>query len=630
MPPSVPRSDAVSPESAGSCPMDILRVIACGSVDDGKSTLIGRLLCDVGAIPTDELTAAQRDSVRWGTQGGALDYALLLDGLTDEREQGITIDVAYRYFGTPRRRYIIADAPGHEQYTRNMVTGASTADAAILVIDAQRGVRSQTRRHLHLLWLLGVRHIAIAVTKMDMEGWLQSRYDELAAEVCTFAVKAGVPTPVAIPIAATVGANVAKSGKEMPWYNGPTLLGYLEQIEPVDKRRPDGALRLPVQRVARRSAEFRGYEGTIACGRVKLGDAILVQPQGLSTTVRQILRRGIQAEMAESGDPVTIELADEIDIARGDMLCSVDHPVTVAARIEAQVVWLANAPMRPGSTYEIKAAGRRAIATVDAVRHAIDIETSVATAAHELTLNEIGLAEIQLSRPLVFEPYASNRELGSFILVDRQTKDTVAGGMIVAPIKRPDNVLWQSTSIHAAQRALLKGQTPRVVWLTGLSGAGKSTIANALESALHARGRHTYLLDGDNLRHGINQDLGFAAADRVENIRRAAEIARLMVDAGLIVIVALISPYAADRAMARSRFGTGQFVEVHVDVPLNVAESRDPKGLYRKARAGEIREFTGISSPYEPPPAPQARIDTTVESVPMAVTRLLHLLGEDP
>ena len=625
---SAPPDAAGSSEREGAHVADVLRVIACGSVDDGKSTLIGRLLCDVGAIPIDEINAAQRDSVRWGTQGGALDHALLLDGLTDEREQGITIDVAYRYFGTTRRRFIVADAPGHEQYTRNMVTGASTADVAIVAIDGQRGVRRQTRRHLHLLWLLGIRHIVVAVTKMDLERWSKKRFDALAETIRSCATRAGAPVPVVIPVAATVVANVTTRAVEMPWYHGPTVLDYLEQIQPIDPQRLDRGLRMPVQRVSRSSAGFRGYEGTIVSGQARIGDALVVQPQGHLTAIRGMFCRGVAVEGAAAGDPVTIALAGEIDVSRGDMLCGISHPVIVATRIEAHLVWLADSPLRAGNVYEIKAGARRTVATVEGVSFGIDIETSATAPVDRLEVNGIGMIELQLGRTLAFEPYAGNRDLGSFILVDRVSRNTVAAGMFVGAIKRPENVRWQATSIQAVQRAALKGQTPRVVWLTGLSGGGKSTIANALECALHARGRHTYLLDGDNLRHGINEDLGFAAADRVENIRSAAEVARLMTDAGLIVIVALISPYAADRWLARSRFAAGQFIEVHVDVPLAVAESRDPKGLYQQARAGKIREFTGIDAPYEVPSAPELRVDTVAESVDRAVERILHALDE--
>ena len=607
---------------------DLLRFITCGSVDDGKSTLIGRLLHDTQAILDDQMAALEADSVRVGTQGEAVDFALLVDGLSAEREQGITIDVAYRYFGTDKRRFIVADTPGHEQYTRNMVTGASTADLAVLLVDARKGVLTQTRRHSLLAKLVGVRRLVLAVTKMDLVDYDRGAFDAAVADYRGFAEDAGIHDWVAIPVSGTRGDNVVSRSPAMAWYDGPTLIDHLETVALTgdeDARRP---LRLPVQSVARPNQDFRGFAGQISAGTARTGDEIRVLPSGQTSRIARILLGAVDIETAIAGQSVTVTLADEIDCARGDVIVAATDLPQAADQFEADLVWMAEHELVPGRGYWLKLGTRTVNATVQAPKYALNVNTQEHLAAKTLGLNDIGVVEVHTDDPIVFEPYATSRALGGFILIDKLSDATVAAGMIHFALRRAQNIHWQhvdvSRDVHAAQ----KGQKPAVVWLTGLSGAGKSTIANLVEKKLLARGRHTFLLDGDNVRHGLNKDLGFTEADRIENIRRVGEVARLMSDAGLIVITAFISPFRAERDMVRAMMADGEFLEVYVDVPLEVAEQRDVKGLYAKARAGEIANFTGIDSPYEPPEKPDIRIDTTTMSAEQAADAIVAALSE--
>jgi bifunctional enzyme CysN/CysC len=588
----------------------LLRLVTCGSVDDGKSTLIGRLLADTGNVPDDQLAALRADSRRNGWPDGTLDWSLLLDGLAAEREQGITIDVAYRFFHTPHRRFIVADTPGHEQYTRNMLTGASTADVALVLVDARQGLVAQTRRHLVLASLVGLRSVLVAVNKMDQAGWSRQAFEEVDRAVRDFAGRLGIAQVQAIPVSAVLGANLVTRSPQTPWYEGPPVMSWLESVEIDEERLRQGPLRLPVQWVNRASPGGRGLTGMLASGRLRVGDEVQVQPSGQNATV-QTLRCGDE-DLAEATalQSVTLTLSGPLDVSRGDMLCGAEAPAPVADRFEATIVWLADAPLLPGRSYLMKIGTRTAIAAVTPLKHRLDIDTLAKSAASTLGLNEIGVAGLELDRPVPFDPYDANRDTGGFILIDRQTMGTVGAGMIRFALRRSANLRWQATRVDRPAREALGGHRGAVVWLTGLSGAGKSTVADLLEQRLHAQGVRTYLLDGDNVRHGLNKDLGFTAADRVENVRRVAEVARLMVDAGLVVITALISPFREERRMARELFEAGRFVEVFVDAPLAVAEARDPKGLYRKARAGDLTNFTGIDSPYEPPEAPDLRLDT--------------------
>ncbi|WP_426012046.1 sulfate adenylyltransferase subunit CysN [Caulobacter sp. DWR2-3-1b2] len=599
----------------------LLRFITCGSVDDGKSTLIGRLLYDSKMIFEDQMAALEADSKRVGTQGGAIDFALLVDGLAAEREQGITIDVAYRFFSTDKRKFIVADTPGHEQYTRNMVTGASTADAAVVLIDARKGVLTQTRRHSYLVQLLGIRHVVLAVNKMDLVGWDQARFDEIVADYRAFADQIGLQVFTPIPISGLTGANMAGRGEESPWFDGPILMDWLEGVEVEDDLRSQ-AFRMPVQWVNRPNLDFRGFSGQIAAGTVKPGDKVKSLPSGRESTVARIVTLPDDLPQAFAGQSVTITLADEIDVSRGDILVAADDPVAVAGQFEATVVWMDDEPLPPGRSYLLKIGTRMVGASVTEIKHRVNVNTLEHLAAKKLELNEIGLVNLSLDQAIPFEPYSVNRDLGGFILIDRISNRTVGAGMLNFALRRADNIHWQHTDVSKASRASLKGQRGRVVWLTGLSGAGKSTIANLVEKRLHALGRHTYLLDGDNVRHGLNKNLGFTEEDRVENIRRVAEVAKLMVDAGLIVLTAFISPFRAERRLAREILQDGEFVEVFVDTPLAVAEERDVKGLYKKARAGDLKNFTGIDSPYEAPEAPELRIDTT-KMDPVAAAELI-------
>ncbi len=611
----------------------LLRFITCGSVDDGKSTLIGRLLYDAKMLFEDQLAAIEADSKKWGTQGGDIDFALLVDGLAAEREQGITIDVAYRYFSTERRKFIVADTPGHEQYTRNMVTGASTADVAVILIDARKGVLTQTRRHSCLVSLIGIRQVVLAVNKMDLVGHSQAVFDSICADYRAFAAQIGLQHITAIPLSALKGDNMLQPSANTPWYQGPTLMGFLETVPIEEAQAQQGPLRLPVQWVNRPDLDFRGFAGRLAGGVVKPGDRVRIQPSGRESTVARIVTADGDLPLAVAGQSVTLTLADEVDVSRGDVISGADNPAEVADQFEATLVWMAEAPMFPGRPYLLKIGTRTVNATITEPKYRVDVNTMAHLAAKQLGLNEIGEVNLALDRPIAFDAYAANREMGGFILIDRLSNATVGAGMLRYALRRSHNIHLQAVDVDKAARAAHKGQRPGVVWFTGLSGAGKSTIANLVEKRLHAMGRHTYLLDGDNVRHGLCKDLGFTEADRVENIRRVAELARLMVDAGLIVITAFISPFRAERAMARGLVGAGEFVEVFVDTPLAVAEARDVKGLYKKARRGELKNFTGIDSPYEAPDAPELRVNTSSNSaqdaadVVVAQLRTLGLIG---
>ena len=579
----------------------LLRFITCGSVDDGKSTVIGRLLYDSKMLFEDQLAAIEADSKKWGTQGGDIDFALLVDGLSAEREQGITIDVAYRFFSTELRKFIVADTPGHEQYTRNMITGASTADVAIILIDARKGVLTQTRRHSYIVNLIGIRKVVLAINKMDLVDFSEAVFKRIDEQYREFAAQIGLSDITSIPLSGLKGDNMTAPSERTPWYHGPTLMGFLETCEIDESRLQAGPLRLPVQWVNRPNLDFRGFCGLIAGGSVRPGDRIRVQPSGRESRVARIVTLGGDLPQAVAGQSVTLTLEDEIDISRGDVISAADAPAEVADQFECTVVWMSDEPMLPGRPYLLKLGTRTVSATVTEPKYKVNVNTMEHLAAKKLELNEIGVCNISLDRAVAFDPYNANRDTGGFILVDRMTNNTVGAGMLHFALRRSHNIHLQHLDVDKPARARLKSQKPVVLWFTGLSGAGKSTIANLVEKRLHAMGRHSYLLDGDNVRHGLNRDLGFTEGDRVENIRRVAEVASLMVDAGLIVLTAFISPFRAEREMARSLVAEGEFVEIHVDTPLTVAESRDVKGLYGKARRGELANFTGISSPYEAP-----------------------------
>jgi bifunctional enzyme CysN/CysC len=603
----------------------LLRFITCGSVDDGKSTLIGRLLYESRMILDDQLAKLTADSKRVGTRGGELDFALLVDGLAAEREQGITIDVAYRYFSTARRKFIVADTPGHEQYTRNMVTGASTAELAVVLIDARKGVLTQTRRHSFLAHLLGIARVVLAVNKMDLVGYSRAAFEAIVADYRVFAARIGLADVTPIPVCAVDGDNVIRHGEAMPWYEGATLLEHLESVE-IDAGIAARPFRMPVQWVNRPNAEFRGFAGQIVSGSVRPGDPIRALPSGRESRVGRIVTADGDLERAVVGQSVTLVFDSEIDVSRGDVIAASGSPPQVADQFEATVVWLHDEPMLQGRTYLLKAGTRAASATVTPLKYRINVNTLEQAPAERLELNDIGVCELELDQAIPFEPYAESRALGGFILIDRLTNNTVGAGLINFALRRSQNVHWQALDVDRQLRSRQKGQKACVLWLTGLSGAGKSTIANRIEKKLAAAGRHTYLLDGDNVRHGLNKDLGFTAQDRVENIRRVAEVSRLMVDAGLIVLVSFISPFRSERRMSRALFAPGEFFEVFIDTPLAVAERRDVKGLYKKARRGELKNFTGIDSPYEPPESPEIRIDTTTVSPEEAAERVIaHL-----
>ena len=606
----------------------MLRFITCGSVDDGKSTLIGRLLYDSRTVFDDQLAALEADSRRVGTQGQNIDFALLVDGLAAEREQGITIDVAYRFFATDKRKFIVADTPGHEQYTRNMVTGASTADLAVILIDARKGVLTQTRRHSYLAQLVGIRRFVLAVNKMDLVGNDAAAFDAIVADYRAFAASIGVEDVTAIPLSGLTGANIATRSADMPWYDGPALLPYLETVPVEAGRADDAALRMPVQWVNRPDLDFRGFAGTIATGVVTPGDSVRIVPSGRVSTIARIVTADGDLSRAGAGEAVTLVLADEVDCSRGDLIAGLEAAQQVAAQFVATLVWMADAPLVPGRGYWLKLGTQNVGVSVRPPRHVIDVNTRAELSAETLTLNDIGVAELVADRPIAFTPYRDSQDLGGFILIDRATNATVAAGMIDSAVQHAQNVHWQSIDIDRHAHAAQKGQEPRLLWFTGLSGSGKSTIANLVEKKLHALGRHTFLLDGDNIRHGLNRDLGFSDTDRIENIRRIGEVAKLMTDAGLIVLTAFISPFRAERAMVRGLMPDREFVEIFVDTPIEDAEARDVKGLYAKARAGEIADFTGISSPYEAPETPELRIDTRSESAEEAAERIVnHILG---
>jgi bifunctional enzyme CysN/CysC len=599
----------------------LLRFLTCGSVDDGKSTLIGRLLYDSKMIFEDQLAALEADSKRVGTQGGEIDFALLVDGLAAEREQGITIDVAYRFFSTDKRKFIVADTPGHEQYTRNMVTGASTADAAIILIDARKGVLTQTRRHSYLVSLLGIRHVVLAINKMDLVEFRQTRFDEIVAEYRAFADQIGLKVFTAIPMSALKGENITEPSGAMPWYSGPPLLRWLEDAPTEDDLRQK-PFRVPVQWVNRPNLDFRGFSGQIVSGVVRPGDRVKALPSGRESTVERIVTFNGDLPQAVAGQSVTLTLRDEIDVSRGDILAAAASPPPVADQFEATIVWFDDDAMMPGRPYLLKIGARMVAAQVGEPKYKVNVNTLEHLAATRLELNEIGVCNLSLDAPIAFDPYVENKDLGGFILIDRISNRTVGAGLLHFALRRSQNIHWQAMDVDKASRSAAKGQKARVVWLTGLSGSGKSTIANLLEKRLQVEGRHTYLLDGDNVRHGLNKDLGFTDEDRVENIRRVAEVAKLMVDAGLIVLVSFISPFRAERQLARDLLKDREFVEVFIDTPLAEAERRDVKGLYAKARAGELKNFTGVDSPYEAPEHPEIRIDTTSLSAEQAAEQI--------
>jgi bifunctional enzyme CysN/CysC len=603
----------------------LLRFLTCGSVDDGKSTLIGRLLYDSKLIFEDHLSALTKDSRKHGTTGDDIDLALLVDGLEAEREQGITIDVAYRFFATEKRKFIVADTPGHEQYTRNMATGASNSELAVLLIDARKGVLTQTRRHAYIVSLLGIRHVVLAVNKIDLADFSQSVFNRILGEFRAFAEKLAFETLTAIPISARYGDNVISPSERTPWYKGPALLDYLETID-VEIERGAKAFRLPVQWVNRPNLDFRGFCGTIVAGQIAEGDEIVVAKSGRSSRVKRIVTGDGDLKQAVTGQAVTLVLADEIDISRGDMLVAPDARPEIADQFAAHILWMTEEEMLPHRQYLIKAGGQTVPGQVTGLKHKVDVNTLDHIAARTLGLNEIGYCNLSTSLPIAFDSYRENRDTGGFIIIDRFTNGTVGAGMIEFGLRRATNVHWQALDVSAQARAALKGQRPCVLWFTGLSGSGKSTIANLVEKRLFGEGRHTYLLDGDNVRHGLNQDLGFTDADRVENIRRVGEAAKLFIDAGIITLVSFISPFRSERRMARDLVGADQFIEIFVDTPIELCMARDPKGLYKRAAAGQIKNFTGIDSPYEPPERPQLTLQTESASAEDLAERIVAYL----
>jgi len=595
---------------------ELLRFITCGSVDDGKSTLIGRLLYDSKMIFEDQLAALEADSKKSGTQGQEIDFALLVDGLAAEREQGITIDVAYRFFATEKRKFIVADTPGHEQYTRNMVTGASTADAAIILVDARKGVLVQTRRHSYLAHLLGIRNVILAVNKMDLVDFSQEIFDEIVEAYRQFSNEIGIDSFTAIPISGFRGDNITEApSANTPWYSGPALIAHLENIPIAATAAQEKPFRMPVQWVNRPNLDFRGFSGLISSGSIKPGDPVRVVPSGKNSRVKSIVTLDGTLDEAVAGQSVTVTLEDEVDCSRGDVIAAAGDPPEASDQFESTIVWMSDEALKPGRGYWLKLATQTVSASVYEPKYEINVNTMEHLAAKTLELNAIGVAEVHTDKPIVFEPYADSPELGGFILIDKLTNATVAAGMLHFSLRRAANVHWQPTIITREEHALLKNQTPRVLWFTGLSGSGKSTIANEVEKSLNLMNRHTFLLDGDNVRHGLNKDLGFTEADRIENIRRVGEVAKLMTDAGLIVLTAFISPFRAERQMVRKMLPEAEFIEIFVDTPLEVAEARDVKGLYKKARSGKLKNFTGIDSPYEPPENPEIRVNT-VEMTP--------------
>jgi bifunctional enzyme CysN/CysC len=601
----------------------LLRFITCGSVDDGKSTLIGRLLYDSKMIFEDQLAALAADSKRIGTQGQNIDFALLVDGLAAEREQGITIDVAYRFFSTDKRKFIVADTPGHEQYTRNMVTGASTADLAVILIDARKGVLTQTRRHSYLVHLLGIKSLVLAVNKMDLVDYSQDKFDTIVAEYRRFADSIGIRDFTAIPVSSLTGDNITSLSGNTPWYPGPTLMAHLESVEVDATGSQHRPFRMPVQWVNRPNHDFRGFAGLISTGLIHPGDAVRVLPSGRTSQVVRIVTSDADLKTAVAGQSVTITLADELDCSRGDVLAAAGDPPEIADQFESTLVWMADEPLLPGRPYWLKLATQLVTATIHGPKYQLNVNTLEHVAAKTLGLNAIGVANLSTDKPLVFESYEKSRELGGFILIDKISNATVAAGMLHFALRRSSNVHWQPLDIDRAAHARLKHQNPLLLWFTGLSGAGKSAIANLVEKKLYALGKHTFLMDGDNVRHGLNKDLGFTDADRVENIRRIGEVAKLMTDAGLIVLTAFISPFRAERRMVREMSLPGEFIEIYVETPLEVAEQRDVKGLYKKARAGELQHFTGIDSPYEPPEHAEIRVNTVQTSAEQAADEIV-------
>jgi bifunctional enzyme CysN/CysC len=591
----------------------LLRFITCGSVDDGKSTLIGRLLYDSKMVFDDHLSALEVDSKRVGTQGTELDFALLVDGLSAEREQGITIDVAYRFFASECRKFVVADTPGHEQYTRNMVTGASTADLAVILVDARKGMLTQTRRHGYIATLLGIRSVILAVNKLDLMDYSEDVFDEIRSEFSQFGEQVGLRDSVCIPMSALRGDNVMEPSTNMPWYVGPTLMERLDSVQ-VEGTRRSGPFRMPVQWVNRPGPDFRGYSGMVAGGSVRRGDPVRILPSGFESTVARIVTFDGDLDRAVVDQSVTLVLADEVDVSRGDVIAASVAPPAVADQFEAHIVWMDQRELVPGRGYLAKIGCRTTGINIAHPKYKVNVNTLEHMATSTLDLNEIGVCNVTLDVPIPFDPYLENREMGGFIVIDRVSNDTVGVGLLHFALRRSDNVQWQAIEMDKGRRSGMKSQRPCLVWFTGLSGAGKSTIANVVERKLFEANHHTYMLDGDNLRLGLNHDLGFTEPDRVENIRRVAEVSKLMVDAGLIVLASFISPFRAERELARGLVDVGEFCEVFVDASLDVAEGRDPKGLYRKARAGELSNFTGIDSPYEPPEHPELRIDTAALS----------------
>jgi len=605
-----------------------LRFLTCGSVDDGKSTLIGRLLYDSKMIFEDQLAALEADSKKMGTQGDDFDFALLVDGLAAEREQGITIDVAYRFFSTDKRKFIVADTPGHEQYTRNMATGASTADVAIILIDARKGVLTQTRRHSYIASLLGIRHVIVAINKMDLVDYSQDVFDEIEQDYRTFAAQLNFSSVLCIPVSALKGTNITSRDTEVtPWYSGPGLLEELETIE-VERDRTGQAFRFPVQWVNRPNLDFRGFSGTVAGGTVKPGDEIIAMPSGSRSKVARIVTADGDLDEAQTGQSVTLTLEDEIDVSRGDVICGGQAPSLISDQFAAHILWMHEDAMLPGRQYYMKVHNKLVSASISELKYKVNVNTLAQQAGKTLELNEVGVGNISLDQVIAYDPYSDNRDTGSFILIDRRSNETVGMGMLDFSLRRAQNVVWQELKIDKSTRADQKHQRPGVLWFTGLSGSGKSTIANLVEQRLYDRGRHTYTLDGDNVRHGLNKDLGFTDADRVENIRRVGETAKLMVDAGLITLVSFISPFISERRLARRLVEDGEFIEVFVNTPLELCEKRDPKGLYKKARAGEIANFTGIDSAYEPPEAAEIEIKTDQMSAEEAADMVVAYLEE--
>ena len=607
----------------------MLRFITCGSVDDGKSTLIGRLLYESNLLFDDQLAAFENDSKKYGTQGGDLDFALLVDGLAAEREQGITIDVAYRFFATDKRKYIVADTPGHEQYTRNMVTGASTADAAVILIDARRGVLTQTRRHSYLVHLIGIRKVVVAINKMDLVDYSQERFKAIEQEYRQFAEQLGLEDITLIPLSALKGDNIITSSTRMPWYQGPSLLSWLDNCEVSTDAMQGQPFRFMVQGVNRPNLDFRGYSGMIVAGQVQPGDRVRIQPSGKESTVERIVTFDGDLDQAVAGQALTLTFKDELDISRGDVISVASAPCEVSDQFESTIVWMSDGAMYPGRPYRILIGTQWVNATITALKHRVDVNTLAQEAATKLELNQIGICNISFDQPVPFEAYAENRELGGFIIIDRMSNQTVGAGMVHFALRRSHNIHQQHFDINMQARAQQKGQQPVVLWFTGLSGAGKSTIANEVERQLFALGRHSYLLDGDNVRHGLNRDLGFTDADRVENIRRVSEVAKLMIDSGLIVLTAFISPFRAERIGARQTIGDKQFYEIYVDTPLRVTEKRDVKGLYKKARKGELRNFTGIDSPYEVPKSPKLTVTTENETPEQSAAQVIEFLKKE-